>query len=175
MIAVELSPDSIVIDIDAETGTVTLTEIPADLAQIGIGAGTVCSTINGRLAASMLVEGALTLDKPMEWVFALADRTVQLFIVFKDEITESVSDVRPESSNVDEAISADFVGETPEAVRDPNADTAWRDPRSVLENLEYPIEDAAHRVRDRPPRPLINNWKGWWSEPDDPPKEWWMT
>jgi hypothetical protein len=142
MIAVEVSPDSLVIDLAVETGAVTLTDVPVDLAQIGIGAGTVCSTINGQSASSFLVEGALSLDTPMEWVFALGDRTVRLVFVFKEEIAESV-DVRPASSDVDEAISADFVGETPEAVRDPNADTAWRDPRPVLENLEYPIEDAA--------------------------------
>jgi hypothetical protein len=174
MIAVEISPDSIVIDIDAETGAVALTEVPADLAQIGIGAGAVCSTINGQSASSFLVEGALSLDTPMEWVFALGDRTVRLVFVFKEEIAESV-DVPPASTNIDKAISADFVGETPEAVRHPNADTAWRDPRSVFENPEYLIEDAAPRVRDRPPRPLINNWKGWWAEPDDPPREWWRS
>jgi hypothetical protein len=179
MIAVELSPDSIVIDIDAETGTVTLTEMPADLLQLGLGAGTACSEINGQPAVSFLDAGALPLGSAMEWAFVLGDRIIRLLLVFEENFTESLSGIAlaaAAASKVDEAISADF-DEPQEATWDhPNADTAWRDPRPVFQNLaEYPVEDAAPRVRERPPRPLINNWKGWWSEPDDPPKEWWMT
>jgi hypothetical protein len=180
MIAVEISPDGVVIDIDDEAHAVSLTEVPADLAQIGIGAGATCTAINDQPAYDFLAEGALSCGEPTWWDFVIGEISIRLVLVFKNDVTESVRRAARAPEGADEAISADFVDETPDVSVGPevaphaNTDAPWRDPRPVFQNLpQYPVGDPQHKRERRPNYTAIQNWEGWGRE-KDPSKEWWM-
>jgi hypothetical protein len=177
MITVEVSPDSIVVDIDEEARVVTFSEVPPDLAQIGIAAGAVCASINEEYAYHFFAKGgALSLGKPLKSLFFVGSKSISLVLIFRDAVVPSVAPIERAASESTAAPTSDasedgaiphnteFVVSHPaeEPVNAP-----WRDPRPVFANLpELPIADRQHE-RVRPPRPLRYEWPGWGREPDD--------
>jgi hypothetical protein len=167
MIVVELSLDSIAVEIDDSAQTVVLAEVPADLEQVGIHSGCTCTRIDGQPAYQFFAEAAERQEALSygEWEFIVGDRRIRLLLVFKEDVAASVSAI--------EHPVIDTVAE-PEAAPDANIDAPWRDPRPVFQNLpEYPVGDPRHKRERRPNYTAIQNWEGWGRE-KDPPKEWWM-
>jgi hypothetical protein len=160
LITVEVTPDSVAIDIDEAARVVSLAEVPLDLEQIGIFAGARCAAINGEYACHFFAKGgALSLGKPMPWDFFVGEKSIRLVLIFKENVTASVSRIErgPASDagegsvrEAAEAPSADFDRCRSYSV-DPepapaSVDAPWRDPRPVFQNLpEYPVGDRHHQ------------------------------
>jgi hypothetical protein len=177
MITVEISPDSIAVDIDEEGRTVFLSEVPIDLEQVGIAIGTVCTAINDQPTYDFLAEGRLSCGEPMRWDFVVGGRSIRLMLVFTNEITPSVAAIeQAPASDAAEATSADFddrpsedwVPIGPEPAPEAIVDAPLFERQPVCLNLpEIPVGDHGHE-RVRPPRSIAYEWEGWGREP----KEW---
>lgn len=189
MITVEVTPDSVAIDIDEAARVVSLAEVPLDLEQIGIFAGARCAAINGEYAYHFFAKGgALSLGKPMPWDFFVGEKSIRLVLIFKENVTASVSRIErgPASDagegsvrEAAEAPSEDFDRCRSYSV-DPepapaSVDALWRDPRPVFQNLpEYPVGDRHHQREWLPNYTHAHRWEGPWCEKEEP-KEWWQS
>jgi hypothetical protein len=158
----EISADTIAVDVDKVTRTVSLAAVSADLALIGVAVGAAVTAINGWVSYEFLERG-LPVDEIFYCDIALGKRTIRLALIFKDEAIEQ-GPICGEAAN--ETDAEDWKRFTAPAAADV-------DGRPVFANLsELPAWDRRPECV-RPPRPTATSWDPFREGPA--PKEWWQS